>query len=1040
MSARITPTLLALALLAMFSSRDAAGADANGIEFFEAKVRPVLAERCYQCHSASAKKLKAELRLDSKAGILKGGESGTPAVVPGNLGDSLLISAIHYEEGGLQMPPKARLPADQISDLEAWVKMGAPYPEEMANADAPTSRPVAMTLADGRKFWSFQRPREQTVPQTTDSKWGHNEIDQFILRKLHDNALSPSPIADKRTLIRRATFDLIGLPPTPQEVDDFVNDASPDAFAKVVDRLLASPHYGERWGRYWLDVARYADTKGYVFQEERQFGFAWTYRDWVIRSLNEDLPYDQFLIQQIAADKIESKDDKRPLAAMGFLTVGRRFLNNQPDIIDDRIDVVTRGTMGLTVSCARCHDHKYDPIPQADYYSLYGVFASSREPAELPVIGERTAKTDAYEKEVAKRRQAVADFKEKRSKEIIEDLRKPEKINADLAAAAEGLKLDETQLQKLAETKSLHPRILVRYRDFVKKPTTQPATTQPGESAVQLALNDPASPIKLPPDEITNLYPTADLNKVKELEIQVQNFVATSPDAPDRAMAMEDLPKPVEPHIFLRGNANRRGKQVPRQFPAILSSDDRKPFTQGSGRLELAHAIASKDNPLTARVMVNRVWQYHFGNGLVRTPSDFGVRGEPPTHPKLLDWLALRFANDDGWSLKKLHRRIMLSAAYQQTSIDTNADARAKDPDNRLLWRQNPRRLDFEAMRDSLLAVSKQLDLTMGGRSVDILADPIIPRRTVYAFIDRQNLPGLFRTFDFASPDSTSGKRFVTSVPQQALFMMNSPFALEQARKLAGRQDIVAEADPAARVQRLYREVLDRNPTAHEIELAVKFVNVESEQATTLAKTGPTAWQYGYGEFDESAQHLASFAALPHFTGSAWQGGPKLPNRKLGWAMLNQAGGHPGDLKHAVVRRWTAPRDCTVAITGDLSHPEEHGDGVRARLVTTHDGVLATWIVHHKQAQTSVSGIVLKPGDTIDFIVDCGGAGDIGFDSFNWKITITKQAPTDAVAGDDTGSSWDSAAEFSGPRATPLSPWEKFAQVLLESNEFAFVD
>ncbi|HEV3021108.1 MAG TPA: DUF1549 and DUF1553 domain-containing protein, partial [Pirellulales bacterium] len=511
--------------------------------------------------------------------------------------------------------------------------------------------------------------------------------------------------------LRRASFDLTGLPPTAAEVDAFEQDPAPDAFAKVLDRLLASPRYGERWGRHWLDVARYADTKGYVFTEERRYAYAYTYRAYVIKAFNDDLPYDQFILEQLAADRLaaegQSADPSR-MAAMGFLTLGRRFLNNQHDIIDDRIDVTARGLLGLTVACARCHDHKFDPIPTKDYYSLYGVFASSSEPKEGPLLAQpqQTPEFVAFDKELKAREQAVADFKEKNK--------------AELAAKNRKFRDELTALQK-----------------------------------------------------------------------KVDAWKAASPAAPPRAMVLEDLPQPREPHVLLRGNPGNEGPKVPRQFLAVLAGDKRQPFKNGSGRLELAHAIASPDNPLTARVLVNRVWLHHFGNALVRTPSDFGVRSEPPTHPALLDWLAATFM-DDGWSLKRLHRLILLSSAYQQAS-DERADCAALDPENRLLWRMNRRRLDFESMRDSYLAVSNGLDRALGGRPIDIWAPPFSPRRSVYAYLDRQDLPGVFRVFDFANPDVSNDQRPRTTVPQQALFAMNSPFVLDQVRRLAARPEVSGE-------------------------------------------------------------------------------------------------------------------------------------------------------------------------------------------------------------------------------------------------------
>src|SRR5947209_15373279 len=369
-----------LCLLILAIRLPAAASDSAGIDFFEKKVRPIFVENCYKCHSAEAAKLKGGLLLDTRDGVLKGGDTG-PAIIAGDVEKSLLIKAVRYTDENLQMPPKnKKLAPEQIAELEAWVKMGAPDPR----VTTPSTKPK---VPDASKHWAFQPIKTAAVPRTKNQRWVRTPVDAFILAKLEEKKINPSPQADKRTLIRRATFDLLGLPPTPKEVSDFLGDKSPDALSNLLDRLLASPHYGERWGRYWLDVARYADTKGYVFEEERRYPYSYTYRDYVIRAFNEDLPFDQFIVQQLAADLLPLGDAKRPLAALGFLTLGRRFLNNQADIIDDRIDVVARGTMGLTVACARCHDHKFDPIPTKDYYSLYGIFASSSEPGNKPLLG-----------------------------------------------------------------------------------------------------------------------------------------------------------------------------------------------------------------------------------------------------------------------------------------------------------------------------------------------------------------------------------------------------------------------------------------------------------------------------------------------------------------------------------------------------------------------------------------------------------------------------------------------------------------------------
>jgi hypothetical protein len=722
----------------------------QAIEFFEKHVRPVLVSKCQSCHGP--KRQQGGLRLDSRAALLKGSDNGA-VLVPGEPDKSLLIRAIRYNDD-VQMPPKGKLPAEAIAHLTEWVKMGAPWPDGEIKTDA-SSRSIDDVR---RTHWSFRPVHKPVVPGVKNADWLKTPIDAFVLARLEVKGLAPSPAADRRTLIRRVTLDLHGLPPTPEEVAHFEADRAPDAFAKVVDRLLASPRYGERWGRHWLDVARYADSKGYVFQEERRYPFAYTYRDYVIRSFNEDLPYDQFVVQQLAADQLPLGEDKRPLAALGFLTLGRRFLNNPHDIIDDRIDVTLRGLQALTAGCARCHDHKFDPIPQKDYYSLYGVFASSVEPKELPPIGrpDPTPELAAFEQELNKRKMAVEKYRTEHKDELAKGNRK--------------------------------------FRDGLRA-----------------------------------------------LQKKVDQWQATAPAAPPRAMVLQDKPAPVTPHVFLRGNPRNPGPEVPRQYLEVVAGEKRQPFRQGSGRLELAHAIVDRDNPLTARVMVNRIWLHHFGAGLVRTPSDFGLRGEPPTHPELLDWLAATFM-EGGWSIKKLHRLILLSSTYRQASGD---DPRLLliDPDNRLLARANRRRHDFEAMRDSLLTVAGRLDAKMGGRPVELTMAPFSGRRSVYGFIDRQNLPGLFRTFDFASPDASSPQRFTTTVPQQALFLMNSPFVVEQAQHFIRRADVAGQTKDETKIERMYRLAYDRTAEADEIALGLRFLAEARKKDGEKAGVHLSAWE-----------------------------------------------------------------------------------------------------------------------------------------------------------------------------------------------------
>jgi len=711
------------------------------LNFFESKIRPILVDNCYKCHSSKSEKLKGGLSLEFRDAILKGGENG-PAILPGNPDRSLLIKAVRYTDPDLQMPPKDKKLSDaQIADLVAWVKMGAPDPREASMAAT-----ASVWNKNPRNHWAFQPIKKHSIPEVKETNWIATPIDSFILAKLEANEMKPSPPADRRALIRRAYFDLIGLPPTPEDVKAFVDDTSSDAFAKIVDHLLASPQYGERWGRHWLDTARYSDTKGDVKKNRETpfYPYAWTYRDYVIRAFNEDKPFNKFIIEQIAADKLTQDKDRSALAALGFITLGDRFNENNNDIINDRIDVVCKGFLGLTVTCARCHDHKFDPIPQKDYYSLHGIFNSSAEPAEEPILG--------------------------------------------------ALKLTPD------------------YNDFVKQSNAlkQKMVTLDRE---RMALR-----------KSRNKMARKDLQK-EEIEVrrEMARLEMTHPGAPPRANVIFDMTKPKDSPVFLRGEAENKGPIVPRRFLEILSGPQRLPFRSGSGRLELAYAIVNPYNPLTPRVIVNRVWMHHFGEGFVTTPDDLGNQSEPPSHPELLDFLALRFMQE-GWSIKKLHREIMLSNVYQQSS-ETNPRYAQTDPQNRLLWRANIHRLEFEAVRDSILAIGGQLDLTLGGRPVNLAQDGYSHRRTVYGYVDRRNLPEVYNQFDFSNPDITSGKRYETTVPQQALFMMNSPLVVEQARNLVNQSAFQSLSDGEERIKYLYEKIFQREPTAVEIKLAASFID-----------------------------------------------------------------------------------------------------------------------------------------------------------------------------------------------------------------------
>jgi hypothetical protein len=817
---------------------------------FEKHVRPVLVEQCFSCHGP--KKQMGGLRLDSRAALLKGGDSG-PAVKPGDPDASLLIRAVRHE-GAVKMPRGKKLPDPALHALAAWVKAGAPWPDE---------RPAP--LADAwKKHWAFQPIRRPSVPAISNSggsrpRLARNPIDAFLLAKLREKGMTFSPEAPPEVLARRLAFGLTGLPP----------DGPAD-----VERLLASPRFGEHLARGWLDLARFADTKGYVFFEEAAYPWAWTYRDYVIEAFNAGIPYDRFVKEQLAADLLPGTDARKQ-RALGFITLGGRFMNNPHDILDDRIDVATRALMGLTVSCARCHDHKFDPVTSGDYYALYGVFASSEEPGVPPAYEPAPEK---FTLELEKREKALRDFL--RGK--LNDLRKSARRRADeylLAVYARRGQPLADDFMLLADPNDLNPAMINRWQAALKR---DPHIWGPWHAYAALPaerFRELAREVKLGPEvnrRIARLFATpptsmkqvcsryamaleevektairdADAQELlgvffgpnaapdvreglfSELELlpdraaqgvlqklrkEVEQWRATGPGAPPRAMTLRDSARPYDPVVFRRGNPATPGERVPRRFPAFLGG---RRFESGSGRLELAEAIASRDNPLTARVAVNHAWKHHFGRGLVDTPGDFGLRSSPPTHPELLDWLASELI-DSGWDLKHLHRLIVTSSAYRQSGGPPSK----ADPENLLLGRFPRRRLSVEELRDALLVLGGNLDGRLGGPSVQGAFDPGVRRRTLYTHIDRISVPGLLRTFDFPSPDGSSPERASTLVPQQGLFLMNSPFALNAARSLAARVAGLKED----RITALHRIAYGRSPTAEERELAKAFVRGEAD-------------------------------------------------------------------------------------------------------------------------------------------------------------------------------------------------------------------
>ena len=984
-----------------------------GVEFFESKIRPVLVETCYKCHSAQSEKLKGGLRLDYRDGLLKGGDNG-PVVLPGQPDKSSLIRAIRYTDDELLMPPKKRLSAQQVADVETWVKMGAPDPR----VDAPQGVALkpAINFDEARQFWSFQAPKSAPVPKVKDQAWPLSDVDCFILASLEAKNLKPVPPADKRTLIRRATFDLLGLPPTPEEVQAFVSDTTDGAFAKVIDRLLASPHYGERWGRHWLDVVRYADTAGE--SADYPSPLAYRYRNYTIDAFNQDKPYDQFIREQIAGDILAPMGPREKYAesiiATGYLAISRRFGFDPDDanhlMIEDTIDTLGKSVLGLSIGCARCHDHKFDPISSTDYYALYGIFESTRyaypgcekkqrprdlvpllmpdeiekrmkpfEAAMAPLDAEvkkREAEKAAFEKESktrsAKLNGALASgdipnggsqlFSAGKGAESLQTLDvKPgdmlqlivlPKATYDNDSTIVEMEITELSGQKrtwnIAKDMASDPNDAGKgnpradslgntavwyffdamnegklFTKFVPDGTKSSGLSawRNGEDTPCVMVNAYDKPLtiitaKFPPHCVA-LHPSPKGGVAIAWESPIAGAVQVSGrivDADDKggdgvawelnrgagigknltesgtlAAALAEAVKrrdalaatrPLIENAFAvsegaakntklqrRGDPKNLGDEVPRRFLQVLGGQTLPSDCTGSGRLPLATWLSSPANPLTARVMVNRIWQYHFGRGLVLTSNDFGKRGRAPTHPELLDYLALRFMNS-GWSVKQMHKLLMLSQAYRLSCDDDTRNA-AADHDNDLLWRFNPRRLEAEEIRDAILAVSGDLDPTPGGahpfpaentwsftQHAPFTAVYDTNRRSVYLMTQRIKRHPFLALFDGADPNSTTSDRRLTTVPTQALYFMNDPFVHAKSSRFAERM-FSAQRDDTQRIEFMYQNLYGRPATEPEQAQATKFIHaymLELQKAgASPEKPGQTA------QPDKSA--LAAWAA-----------------------------------------------------------------------------------------------------------------------------------------------------------------------------------
>ncbi|MEL7500547.1 MAG: DUF1549 domain-containing protein [Planctomycetota bacterium] len=795
------------------------------LDFFEKKIRPVLVDKCYSCHSKDSKSVKGGLILDSRDAIRAGGESGH-AVVPGEIENSLLIEAIRYDS--FEMPPKEQLPESVISDFEKWVRMGAPDPRE-----GPTLVKREIDFEEGKKHWSFQPLKISDAPSVKNQSWPRSDIDRYVLAKLESSSLKPVPDADRRTLARRLYFDLIGLPPTPEQLQTFLDDESPSAVEDLVDQLLDSPQFGERWGRHWLDVVRYAESNG----RERNFVYpnAWRYRDYVIAAFNSNKPFDTFIREQIAGDLAEDPTNEQ-LIATGFLAIGPKLLNEgnknafKMDLVDEQIDVTTRAFMGLTVSCARCHDHKFDPIPTAEYYSMAGIFRSTDT-----LYGTQRQQGN---------RQSSPLVELKTDQDKLKNLRQQKQkrlddIDGQIAANKKRISDQQKQSKSLSSRKN---------KDKSKQ------VDKKAVANLRQAINKSR-------------------NRIKQLTQQRKQVEQQQPS--ELAMGVRDG-KVSDSPVYIRGEVSSPKGTAPRGLLTILDPELQQPVltTEQSGRRELAEWIVDTENPMTSRVIVNRIWRHIFGVGLVRTVDNFGTTGEMPSHPVLLDHLADEFMND-GWSVKSMIKKLVMSRTYQLSS-NHHAENYEADPDNRMYWRHSPKRIDAEALRDAILVASGKLNVSppsgspvsalKGEYGRQVKVGQLIKdhrHRSVYLPIIRNDVPEALKLFDFAEPSILVGDRPVTTVPTQALFFLNSEFVTEQSDALVANLLIEQDGptDDIGRVSVAYQSVLSRKPTLDEIERATNFIermqdelvqqrdDISEEVATEHAWSGFVQALFGTAEF-----------------------------------------------------------------------------------------------------------------------------------------------------------------------------------------------
>ncbi|MCA8991133.1 MAG: PSD1 domain-containing protein [Planctomycetaceae bacterium] len=935
---------------------------------FEKDIRPIFREFCFDCHGATDK-LEGQLDLRLVRFMQRGGESG-PAIVVGDPANSYLVDRLRNGE----MPPgETRVPDDKIAILEQWITSGA-----------PTSRPEPESIGPGvpisvedRSYWAFQPIQRPDVPNFDAAERVRTPIDA-LLRKAMPAGLSFSPDANRETLIQRAYFDLIGLPPTLEEMAKWKNHASEDWFDLLLNDLLDSPRYGERWGRHWLDVAGYADSEGYTVQDAER-PWAWKYRDYVIRSLNADKPFNQFIVEQLAGDELAGpqQGDWTPaqielLTATGFLRMaadGTGSGDNSPEarnkVIADTIKIVSTSLLGMSVACAQCHDHRYDPISQVDYYAMRAVFEPAldwqqwKNPAQRQVSLYTAADRQLAAEVEAEAQQVAAEKTAKQTEYMAQALAKElekyeEPLKGELRTAYETAAKDRTpeqnELLKKYPSVNISPGVLYQYipesKEELQKFDTQIAEIR-AKKPVEQFVRVLSEPVNHTP--VTKLFHRGDHQQPLQ-DVAPAALTIAAPEG---------------------------------ESPEFSLNDDKRPST--GRRLAYAQWLTNGKHPLVARVIVNRVWMHHFGRGLVSTPADFGRLGDSPTHPELLDWLADEFMRE-GWSLKKLHRVILTSTAWRQSSF-RDEDKDAIDAENRYYWRKSLQRLEAEIIRDRMLAAADSLNPELFGAPVSIkeddtgqvIVDGPQKRRSLYIRVRRSQPVAMLQAFDAPVMETNCERRPSSTVATQSLMLMNGEFTLEQAKLLADR--IVQEAQP------LPAEVAALLPV--------------------LPEPLPELWSFGSGRFDETSGQTTNFVPLPHWTGSEWQGGPQRPDPNIGWVIVNANGGHPGNPNFGAVRRWTAPRKGTVAITGTLQHGSENGDGVRGRVISSRTGVAGEWQAFHSSATSNVAKLEVEAGDTIDFVTDC--KANENSDTFSWPVKLTFQSDSADAR------TFDSVAEFHGP-------------------------